>query len=338
MGLFSIPIDPDTLFKRSVRLRAHIKMSSAERVYTKRKIDYFETLKEHLDTYTKCFLVDADNVGSLQMQQIRASLRGRATILMGKNTLIRKAMREHVANNPNIEPLIELMRGNTGIVFTNGDMLEVRDLLLANQRPAPARVNAIAPIDVFVPAGPTGQGPEKTSFFQALSIATKISRSMIEIQREVHLIKKGNKVGASESALLNMLGISPFAYSLGIKHVFDNGQILAPAVLDITDEDVIAKFAAGVNNVASVSLEIGLPTRVSVPHSIINGFKNLLAIAAETEVTFKQAETVKAFLADPSAFAAAAPAGDAAPAAAEAAAAASSSSSSSMGGGFDMFG
>lgn len=312
-------------------------MSLAERVYADRKVDYFSTVKEMLDTYSKCFLVDADNVGSLQMQQIRASLRGKAVILMGKNTMIRKAMRQHVSDNPTIAPLIPLMRGNKGFVFTNEDLTEVRDIIVANKRPAPARVNAIAPVDVFVPAGPTGQGPEKTSFFQALSIATKISRSMIEILREVHLIKVGEKVGASEAALLNMLGISPFAYSLKIVHVFDNGNVFSPAVLDITEDDVIANFATALSNIASVSLEIGLPTRASVPHSLINGFKNLLAIAAATEVTFKEAETVKAFLADPSAFAAAA-----APAAEEkteeAAPAAESESSSSMGGGFDMFG
>ena len=39
----------------------------------------------------------------------------------------------------------------------------------------------MAPVDVFVPAGNTGLGPEKTSFFQALSITTKISRGTIEI-------------------------------------------------------------------------------------------------------------------------------------------------------------
>jgi len=314
-------------------------MSSADRVYADRKVEYFATLTEALDTYSKCFLVDADNVGSFQMQEIRASLRGKAMILMGKNTMIRKAMRAHVANNPTIEPLIELMRGNTGMVFTNDDLAEVRDLLISNKRPAPAKVNAVAPQDVFVPAGPTGQGPEKTSFFQALNIATKINRGMIEILREVHLIKAGDKVGASEAALLNMLGISPFAYSLKVKSVFDNGQIYSPVVLDITTEDIIAKFGAAVNNIACVSLAVGLPTAASVPHSIINGFKNLLAIAAATEVTFTQAETVKAFLADPSAFAAAAPAaGAAAPAAADEPAAAEESESSSMGGGFDMFG
>lgn len=314
-------------------------MSSADRVYTDRKVEYFATVKENLDLYSKCFIVDADNVGSLQMQQIRAALRGKATILMGKNTMLRRAMREHAESNPMITPLIELMRGNCGIVFTDGDLSEVRDIIASNKRPAPARVNALAPVDVFVPAGPTGQGPEKTSFFQALSISTKIARGMIEILREVHLIKEGERVGASEASLLNMLGISPFAYSLKVINVFDNGLVYNPAVLDITSDDIIAKFGEGIANIASVSLAIGLPTRASVHHSLVNGFKNLLAIAAETEVNFPQAETIKAFLADPSAFAAAAPAADAA---AEEEAkeeeAPAESESSSMGGGFDMFG
>ena len=69
-----------------------------------------------------------------------------------------------------------------------------------------------------------------------------------------------------------------------------------------------------------MSLAIGYPTAASAPHSIANGLKNLMAIAAETDITFAAAEKLKAYLADPSAFAvAAAPAAaaaDAAPAAA----------------------
>jgi len=83
---------------------------------------------------------------------------------------------------------------------------------------APAKAGAIAPIDVFVPPQNTGLGPEKTSFFQALSIATKISKGTIEILSEVHLIKKDDKVGFSEAALLQMLKVFPFSYGLGIRH------------------------------------------------------------------------------------------------------------------------
>uniref|UniRef100_A0A8C0W5W0 Large ribosomal subunit protein uL10 n=1 Tax=Castor canadensis TaxID=51338 RepID=A0A8C0W5W0_CASCN len=58
---------------------------------------------------------------------------------------------------------------------------------------------------------------------------------------------------------------------------------------------------------ASVCLQIGYPTVASVPHSIINGYKWVLALSVETDYTFPLAEKAKAFLADPSAFVAAAP-------------------------------
>jgi len=283
------------------------------------KANYFMKMIALLDEYPKCFLVQADNVSSKQMQQIRASMRGIAVILMGKNTMMRKAIRGHLNNNPDLERLLPHIKGNVGMVFTSNDLIEVRDKLLENKVAAPARAGAIAPVDVIVPAQNTGLGPERTSFFQALAIPTKISRGTIEIINDVKLLKPGDKVGASESALLNLLKISPFTYGLEIEQVYDQGTVFSPEILDITDDDIRAKFMQGISNVASVCLQIGYPTVASVPHSIVNGFKNLLAVAAETDITFPEAESMKAYLADPSAFAVAAPvaAAEEAPAAKE---------------------
>ena len=257
--------------------------------------------------YPKCLIVGADNVSAKQMQQIRASTRDKAAILMGKNTMMRKANRGHMSNNPDLEKLLPHIRGNVGLVFTKNDLIEIRDLLLANKVEAPARAGAIAPVDVVIPTQNTGLGPEKTSFFQALAIPTKISRGTIEIVNNVNILKVGDKVGVSDAALLNMLKISPFTYGLEPEQVYDSGTVFDPNVLDITDDDIRRKFVDGVRNVASVCLSIGYPTVASVPHSIINGFKNLLAVAAETEITFPETEQMKAYLADPSAFAVAAP-------------------------------
>jgi large subunit ribosomal protein LP0 len=280
---------------------------------------YFEKMAALMDEYPKCFIVGADNVGSKQMQEIRIALRGKAIVLMGKNTMMRKAIRAHIEKNPDLEKLLPCIKMNVGFVFTKEDLCEIRDLLLANKVKAPAKAGAIAPLDVTVPAQNTGMGPEKTSFFQALSIPTKITKGTIEIIQDVHLIKTGDKVGMSESTLLNMLKISPFTYGLVIQKVYDAGSVFDPEILDITDDVLKATFMAGVANVASVSLAIGYPTVASVAHSVVNGMKNLLAVAAVTDITFKEAEMVKEFLADPSKFAAAAPAA-AAPAAAAAAA------------------
>jgi len=284
------------------------------------KANYFTKITRLFDEYSRCFVVGADNVGSKQMQEIRMALRGNAEVLMGKNTMMRKAIRGHLENNPALEKLLPHIVQNIGFVFTNEDLVDIRDRLLENKKRAPARPGAIAPLPVVIPAQNTGLGPEKTSFFQALQIPTKISRGTIEIVNDVQLLKEGDKVGASEATLLNMLNISPFTYGLQVQQVYDQGTVFSPKVLDITDEDLMITFQSGLANVAAVSLAIGYPTVASVPHSVVNGFKNLLAIAAVTDVTFKEAATLKEFLADPSKFAAVAQ--TAAPAAAEAAPAA----------------
>jgi len=286
------------------------------------KSNYFTKLTTLLDEYPKCFIVGADNVGSKQMQEIRIALRGQAVVLMGKNTMMRKAIRGHLEKNPDLERLLPYIKMNVGFVFTKEDLIHIRDMLLANKVKAPAKAGALAPLNVVVPAQNTGMGPEKTSFFQALAIPTKITKGTIEIINDVELITAGDRVGMSEATLLNMLKVSPFTYGLIVQKVYDSGSVFDPEILDITDEDLKAKFMAGVANVAAVSLAISYPTIASVPHSVVNGMKNLLAVAAVTEISFKEAETLKAFLADPSAFAAAAPAAAAATDAAAPAAAA----------------
>lgn len=149
------------------------------------KADYFEKLKGLLTEYKSLFLVgyvpyfcfgkaqrltfSVDNVGSNQMHQIRQALRGEAVILLGKNTMIRRAIRGFLNEFPDYERLLPYVKGNVGFVFTNKDLKDIRDKITANRVAAPARAGAIAPLDVFIPAINTGLDPSKTSFFQGIS-------------------------------------------------------------------------------------------------------------------------------------------------------------------------
>merc|ERR1712166_190819 len=59
-----------------------------------RKYELADQLKQHFQDYTKLFLVDVDNVGSNQIHQIRIALRGKAIIYCGKNTQMRRVVRQ----------------------------------------------------------------------------------------------------------------------------------------------------------------------------------------------------------------------------------------------------
>lgn len=76
-----------------------------------------------------------------------------------------------------LEKLINLLKGNTGIIFSNGDLSEIKKLIDAETREAPAKVGAVAPDDVWIFAGSTGLDPKQTSFFQQLNIQTKIVKT-----------------------------------------------------------------------------------------------------------------------------------------------------------------
>ncbi|KAK7431039.1 ribosomal protein P0 (A0) (L10E) [Neonectria magnoliae] len=274
---------------------------------TDNKAGYFDKLKGLLEEYNSIFIVEIDNVSSQQMHEIRLALRGKGVVLMGKNTMVRRALKTFLADSPDYERLLPHVRGNVGFVFTNEDLKEIRDLILANKVAAPARAGALAPADVWVPAGNTGMEPGKTSFFQALGVPTKIARGTIEITTDLKLVEAGSKVGPSEATLLNMLNISPFTYGMGIAQVYDQGQTFPPSVLDIGEEQLLSTLASVITTIATISLAINFPTLPSVIHSVVNSYKNVLAVAVATEVSWPEIEQLKDRIANPDAYASAAP-------------------------------
>jgi len=265
-----------------------------------------------LEEYKSIFIVGVDNVSSQQMHEIRKALRGDAVVLMGKNTMVRRAIRGFLSELPDYEKLLPFVKGNVGFIFTNADLKTIRDTITSNVVAAPAKAGAVAPADVYIPAGNTGMEPGKTSFFQALGVPTKIARGTIEIVSDVKVVEKDGKVGPSEATLLNMLNISPFTYGLTVVQVYDNGQVFPASILDITDDELIGHFVSAINTIASISLAAGYPTLPSVGHSLINNYKNVLALSIATDYTFEGSEAIKDRLANPEAYAAAAPAAAAA--------------------------
>jgi large subunit ribosomal protein LP0 len=271
------------------------------------KAVYFDKLKGLLDEYKSIFIVSVDNVSSQQMHEIRQSLRGDAVVLMGKNTMVRRALKGFINDNPEYERLLPHVKGNVGFIFTNGDLKATRDKILSNRVAAPARAGAVAPGDVYIPAGNTGMEPGKTSFFQALGVPTKIARGTIEITTDLKLVEAGAKVGASEATLLNMLNISPFTYGMKVQQVYEEGQSFSPDVLDIEESQLLKALSSAIATITTISLAANYPTLPSVIHSLINGYKKVISVALEVDYSWEAIDDLKDRIANPDKYASAAP-------------------------------
>lgn len=271
---------------------------------TQRKIDYRARLEKYLTDHKSILIITADNVGSRQLQKVRISLRGKASLLFGKNTIMRKVIREAAEQNPKLACLLDHIVGNIGFVFTNADVNEIRGVLTKDKIPAAAKAGMLANDDYRLKPGMTSLDPGQTAFFQALNIATKIVKGAIEIVNEVHIIKKDEKVTASAVALLGKLNIKPFFFGINVLKVYEDGSVFDTAILDISPDDVLAKFSRSVNKLSAVSLAIGYPSLATVTHSFARAIKKAVAIAVESDFTFAIAQKYKDYLADPAAYAA----------------------------------
>jgi len=77
-----------------------------------------------------------------------------------------------------------------------------------------------------------------------------------------------------------------------VTSVLQDGFIFDAKVLDLSTDSILAKFKKSCSVQASLSLGAAYPTTVSAPHSVLNGFKNLVAVAKESGYTFPQAEAL----------------------------------------------
>jgi len=276
----------------------------------KRRI--INTLYEAFTKYKQCLLVKLEHVSSNQIQQARLTLRKekKGFMVVGKNTVIKKAialrMKEPVEGDEdydfrksqwsevqNIDKLNTFLKGKVGLIFSDTPVFELKPIIESNRKPAAAKVGMIAPIDVSIPPGPTGLDPSQISFFHALNMSTKIQKGQIEISKDFKVCTKGKKVGNSEAVLLQKLNIKPFAYGMEILYVFDEGTILTPEIFNMNPADILSKFRSHSQSIASISLAIGQPNALSVPHMIINSFKNIASIALEAGVSFKQLDNLQ---------------------------------------------
>jgi len=275
-----------------------------------KKQEYFEKLIDLCVNTGSALIVNVDHVASKQMQDIRMELRGRAVVLMGKNTMIRKALSIGHEKHPDagMDKLRAAIYGNIGFIFaTNCTLDDIRTTLGKHVRDSAAKAFQTSLVNLSLPSGPTGMDPSQTSFFQALNIGTKIVKGQIELVSDFPILKKGERVSPSAAVLLNKLSIRPFQYGMNVAMIFQDGTVFPAAVLDISEAVLIQKFLSGIANMAAFSRELGIPTEAGLPHAIGNAFRNIAALVADIDFTFKEVEEVKKFLADPSAYAAANP-------------------------------
>ncbi|KAM0677398.1 ribosomal protein P0 (A0) (L10E) [Binucleata daphniae] len=255
-----------------------------------RKQNTFEKAKELFANNDTFILVDMNNVTAQQLQNMKQNWRGNTDILLGKNTVIKKALEELAKENEAYNKIIELIKMNVAFIFSKEDMQEIKKIMLSNSRNTYASIGMIAQEDVWIKKHITSMGPERTKYFQALNIFTQITKGKVEIKSDCKALSKGDKVGPSQANLLTLLDIKPFTFHMNIIKVYDGGIFYEPWIVDITSDVIEEVCRSNIKNVGAIGLGCGISNEITVPYEIINNYKNILGISLGSGFIVKETE------------------------------------------------
>jgi len=264
----------------------------AQREYSEKKIATVDKISKLSNKYPVIVVTQLSKVRSAQLMAVRKVLRGNAEIVVVKNNLAKLALKR--AGIKNADELLKHFTGQNALLFSNLDPFKLYLLLEKNRVSLAARAGDIAPTDIIVPAGNTGQpaGPVLSEFREA-GIPTKIESGSIWIVKDSVAAKAGSSISPKLASLLSKLGIKPIRAGLSIALAYDNGLIYAADAVAIDLEQYRQSLISGFTSARGFVVYIGYLTKDTAPEIIAKAYREAMALAVEVgEITAESAPAI----------------------------------------------
>ena len=268
-----------------------------------KKVKVYSKVHDFLNKYTTIILCDIKDMPANNIHRMRKQLRLiDSEALCGKTTVIDVAINKYVEGKiasfhtkENLLNFAKLIAGHQlCIIFTNKDLGEITKITDVYKVEKQSKVGAASPIEVILPAGPTGMDASQVEYFQNLRIQTKVVRNQLDIINPTKILVVGQKITLSEINLMNKFNIKPFKHRINIINIYMNGNIYDSGILNLNHEVMEKSLLNAIKNIAAFGLQTGVSNKASAPHAIAKAFQNILGLSLGTNVEIKQAKGLKA--------------------------------------------
>ena len=170
------------------------------------KKDEVNELKGLIDSAEVVGIVNLLNIPARQLQEMRKTLAGKATIRLSKINLMKLALEDCDEEKANITGLSDYMEGQPALVCTDMNPFRLYKILEDSKTSAPAKAGATAPEDIVVPAGDTGFPPGPfLGDLQQIGVPAKIDKGKIVVSKDTVVVKAGEEVSKQVAAALTRM-------------------------------------------------------------------------------------------------------------------------------------
>jgi len=245
------------------------------------KKEIYSDLVDLLEKYPVVAVADLRKVRSYQIQEIRKKLRGKAELIVAKNTILRKAS-EKLATKTNVDKFADSLTGSKVLIFSQMNPYELIIFLNKNKVRVPAKGGDIATGEILVQAGNTGLQPGPViSEFNEAKVPTRIEGGSIFVAKDTIVAKKGDVISTKTASLLSKLGMKPMEAGLSLAYAYDHGIVLSPNDLRFDLDQMRAEFSTGVRLAFAVAVEANIMLPATAPQIISRAYRQAVALSVE---------------------------------------------------------
>jgi large subunit ribosomal protein L10 len=253
------------------------------------KKEIYEDLTKLLNEYSVIAVADLQKVRSSQIQEIRKKLRGKADLVVAKNTILRKASEKIAGEKKGIDNFADSLTGSKVLIFTQMNPFELIIFLNKNKVRVPAKGGDVATSDIMIPAGNTGiqPGPVISEFNEA-KVQTRIEGGSIFVAKDTVVVEKGEVIPVKTASLLSKLGMKPMEAGLALSYAYDNGLVLGPNDLIFDLDQMKSDFSSAARIALGVAVEANIMLPETAPIIISKAYRQAVAVSVESGFFTKQ--------------------------------------------------
>ena len=253
------------------------------------KKEIFSDLQNLLRKYSVIAVADLQKVRSSQIQEIRKKLRGKAELVVAKNTILQKAS-ENLANEKlNVDKFANSLSGSKVLIFTQMNPFELILFLNKNKVRVPAKGGDVATGEIMIPAGNTGLQPGPViSEFNEAKVQTRIEGGSIFVAKDTIVANRGDVISTKTASLLSKLGMKPMEAGLALSYAFDNGLVLGPNDLAFDLDQMRSQFSTAARLAFGLALEANVMIPETAPALLGKAYRQAVAVSVEAGFLTKE--------------------------------------------------
>jgi|Deesub1362A_J573_1020465.scaffolds.fasta_scaffold02770_7 large subunit ribosomal protein L10 len=257
-------------------------MLSEAREIPQWKIEEVKRIEELMKNSKVVGVVGIRGIPSRQLQEMRKSLKGIATLKVFKNSLIIRALDRC---DEKLKELKNFVEDQTAILTSELNPFKLYKIIESTKRPFPIKGGQVAPKDIVVEKGPTSLKPGPVvGELQNVGIPAGIDKGKVVIRETKVVAKKGDIVSHELASALTRLEIYPMEVGLDLRAVYEDGVIFKAEDLKIDTQKVFSDFATAHLNAFKVALFAAIPMKETIVPLLQKAFTEARNLALNARV------------------------------------------------------